>query len=193
GGAHAPAIHVAQRGGARRSHRHESATRTRAIITPHCHRRIPHQQAASVKEFVMASTLVGLFDDRSAAESVRQELIDAGFDSSNIRLSEQETSETGTTVTKRKGRGFWAELRDFFGMEGRSQCEEARRRGSTIVAIDVADDQQLDNALDIMQRHNPVDLDRRILEWQQAGWQPQPAQPQTRAETTEESIPVVEE
>lgn len=141
----------------------------------------------------MASTLVGLFDDRSAAESVRQELIDAGFDSSNIRLSEQEISETGTTVTKRKDRGFWAELRDFFGMEERSHYEEAQRRGGTIVAIDVADDQQLDNALDVMQRHNPVDLDRRILEWQQAGWQPQPVQTQTRAETREESIPVVEE
>jgi stress response protein YsnF len=46
---------------------------------------------------------------------------------------------------------------------------EAVRRGGTLVTATVADS-DADQAVDILERHNPVDVDRRAGYWRESGW-----------------------
>jgi hypothetical protein len=63
------------------------------------------------------------------------------------------------------------------------------RRGGTLVAIQTADD-MAQAAVDIMNRHNPVDIKQRASEWSQPDWTEYP--PQTEPESASESLEVVE-
>jgi hypothetical protein len=46
---------------------------------------------------------------------------------------------------------------------------EGVRRGGTLVSVRV-DDQYTDKALNILNRHNPVDLNERTTQWRSEGW-----------------------
>ncbi|MFH0344176.1 MAG: FAD-dependent monooxygenase [Chromatiales bacterium] len=46
---------------------------------------------------------------------------------------------------------------------------EAMRRGGTLVSVRVAEDRE-NEAAEIMQRHQAVDIDKRAAEWKAAGW-----------------------
>lgn len=46
---------------------------------------------------------------------------------------------------------------------------EGIRRGGTLVALETADE-RVDNAVAIMNRHNPVDMNRRVSRWREQGW-----------------------
>jgi stress response protein YsnF len=47
---------------------------------------------------------------------------------------------------------------------------EGVRRGGTLVTVETADERS-NRAVDILNRHNPVDMERRSSEWRQANWQ----------------------
>jgi uncharacterized protein (TIGR02271 family) len=47
---------------------------------------------------------------------------------------------------------------------------EGLRRGGALVTAQVADD-RVDEAMDIMDRHHPIDLKERTRTWQESGWQ----------------------
>ena len=49
--------------------------------------------------------------------------------------------------------------------------EEGVRRGGTLVALSVRDE-DAPRAVEIMSRHNPIDLNERILRWRKDGWTP---------------------
>jgi len=94
---------------------------------------------------------------------------------------------------------------------------EGIRRGATLVAVKTDDEMMVDRAVNILERHNAVDIERRAGEWRSAGWtgfnpqsepytqaphareEPTPraaatqARAATRGETGETKIPVVEE
>lgn len=46
---------------------------------------------------------------------------------------------------------------------------EGVRRGGTLVTVSAADD-QADRVVEILERHNPVDIDRRAAYWRESGW-----------------------
>jgi hypothetical protein len=46
---------------------------------------------------------------------------------------------------------------------------EGIRRGGTLLTIQVANE-SIDQARDIMEHHNPIDIDERVNQWQQEGW-----------------------
>jgi len=48
---------------------------------------------------------------------------------------------------------------------------EGVRRGGTLVAI-ATHDADAPRAIEIMNRHNPVNLNERVVQWQQEGWVP---------------------
>lgn len=48
---------------------------------------------------------------------------------------------------------------------------EAVRRGGTLVAADVPDN-KVDDAIEVMERHNPVDIRERAATWRREGWAP---------------------
>ena len=47
---------------------------------------------------------------------------------------------------------------------------EAVRRGNHVLTVDVDSDERRLRALEIMQRHGPVDIDQRSAEWVRHGW-----------------------
>ncbi len=47
---------------------------------------------------------------------------------------------------------------------------EGIRRGSTLVSVRTDDEKMIDRAINIFERHNAVDIDRRAEEWRQSGW-----------------------
>jgi len=46
---------------------------------------------------------------------------------------------------------------------------EGVRRGGTLVAVRTQDT-MVDRVIDVMDRHNPIDIDRRVEQWRAAGW-----------------------
>ncbi len=82
---------------------------------------------------------------------------------------------------------------------------EGVRRGGILVAIK-ADDNQVNHIINIMNRHNPVDIEHRVSEWQEEGWTGYDANASaytatdvnrsrgyTAPNTGEKTIPVIEE
>jgi uncharacterized membrane protein len=47
---------------------------------------------------------------------------------------------------------------------------EGIRRGSTLVSVRADDEMMIDRAVNIFERHNAIDIDRRAEEWRKAGW-----------------------
>jgi uncharacterized protein (TIGR02271 family) len=47
---------------------------------------------------------------------------------------------------------------------------EGIRRGSTLVSVRADDQMMIDRAVNIFERHNAIDIDRRAEEWRKAGW-----------------------
>lgn len=148
----------------------------------------------------MATTVVGLFDNRQEADAARADLIREGFKDDGIRVVAQQagTQTTGTTTAVTGDRSLWEDVKDFFGFghedEG-YEYEEGIRRGGILVAVSAAPD-RIERATDILMRHNPVDIDRRAEEWRSAGWNggatmPATAKADTRATAAAATRPPV--
>jgi len=149
----------------------------------------------------MSQTLVGVFDDRSEAQQVAQELIARGVDRQNIQIAEQGTAAASSSSSSGEEQGFWASLKDAFGFgdaDDRYGYREAYRRGNTIVTA-TAEDRMADEICQIMQAHHPVDIDQRMAEWGLTGATAQHQQASTGASQAKrvtegaEAIPVIEE
>lgn len=132
------------------------------------------------------ATVVGLFDSQQEAEQARQDLIDHGFSEEEVSVSQQ-ASEGG------QDRGFWDSVRDFFSGEDAAYYEEASRRGAIVVTAKVRGEQRADEAADILERHNPVDVEDRASQWRDEGGGESQQRPSAEHTEGEESIPVTEE
>ena len=163
----------------------------------------------------MSTTVVGCFDDRSDAAAVQQELISAGIDRNNVRM----TASGSTGTTQRDEPGFWESIKEAFGFahdDDRATYGEAARRGGIIMSVE-SPDASAERVVEIMRRHNAVDLDSRAAQWRSEGWtgyaagaqgnaradesiasvratqQAQPMAATTQQSQGAEAIPVVEE
>ena len=144
----------------------------------------------------MSRTITAMFDNRSEAESAREQLrTTTGADAQIIDKSSQ--SSGGSS----EGRGFWAGLKDaFIADEDRPSYEEGVRRGGFLLCATV-DESQADQACSILESGGSVDFESREQQWRSDGWAPGQSQ-QTMAATErgsergtveEEHIPIVEE
>ena len=154
----------------------------------------------------MRSTLVGVFDDRQAAEHARDELLRAGFadDEVDLRTGAEDRAwresddrrvaadrrayedETQTSIGETVADWF----RSLFGFDDEQDAgiyAEALRRGESVVTVDASDGDRLDRATDILEDCGSVDIDAMANEWQLQGW----ARPSGAGDTR--AIPVVEE
>jgi uncharacterized protein (TIGR02271 family) len=143
----------------------------------------------------MIRRIVGLFDSREQAQQAQQDLIRSGLNASDVHLTSQ---PSGGTAAQKGDDSFWESVRDFFGFNDTSDYREAARRGGTLVTADVPEN-KVDEAVAVLNRHHPVDINRRVEEWTRGGWQrPAQAAAATRRETTsaqkgETVVPMVEE
>jgi uncharacterized protein (TIGR02271 family) len=168
----------------------------------------------------MTTTVIGLFDEFSEAQSVVQTFAEHGFPREAISLvvNRERTSVGEAAATGARGvsvevgpasRGQPAALIELGVPEDDAQqYAEGLRRGGSLVTVAAPDD-QADQALEFMARYTAVDLEARVAQWRRRGWtgyDPQ-AQPYTPAEVAQERdleralvreagetvIPVVEE
>lgn len=124
----------------------------------------------------MENTVVGVYDSYAQAQNALNELLSAGFARSDIQLS----PDTENTVTGQRdsgeshGSGIGNFFRSLFGVEEHREhgdvYSEAVRRGSCVLTVYADSDERQDQAVDIMNRFDPVDIDERSTQWRSQGW-----------------------
>jgi len=117
-------------------------------------------------------TIVAVFDTAEHAEQAVRDLEAAGVPSNAItRHAGQDASVSGTTTTTDKASGqepgFWARL---FGEEPAYEHEASMfdrgvGQGSTVVSVRVSEEHTV-HVTDILERHNPIDLEDRSSGWE---------------------------
>jgi uncharacterized protein (TIGR02271 family) len=121
----------------------------------------------------MAKTIVGVFDDETSAQSAMRELQTAGVAPGHIRLtSNQEATSAKSSDPSWTDRvvGFFESLfEDESDHRHASTYAEAWRRGHFLIVADV-DDRLTEKAVEIMNRHGTVDIDRRSEYWKKTGY-----------------------
>jgi uncharacterized protein (TIGR02271 family) len=161
------------------------------------------------------STAVGVFEDYNTAQTVARELVDSGIPREAIQVNsnfatgaagsgqryDMEQEEHGGGVS-----GFFHRL---FGSHDsdneHGHYAEAVRRGNSVVTVTASAD-VLDRAVQIMNQHDPIDIDRRVASYKEGGYQRyDPNAPaytseeaarereRLRGESSTRTIPVVEE
>lgn len=128
----------------------------------------------------MANTVVGVYDSYAQAQNAMNELLACGFSRDEVQLSPESdrstTAQTSTTTThdQHGASGIGNFFRSLFGMDedraDRDVYSEAVRRGSCVLTVYADSDEQGDQATDIMNRFNPVDIDERASTWRSEGW-----------------------
>lgn len=125
----------------------------------------------------MAKTLVGAFDDASAAQSAIRDLQAAGIRSNHMRMMTN-AEAYGTSDDVAVDDRSWADkVSDWFSNLFDSDDDrrladdyaEAYRRGGHIVVVDV-EDALVDPAIAVMNRYGNVDLSRRAELWRAGGY-----------------------
>lgn len=125
----------------------------------------------------MENTVVGVYDNYAQAESAMNELLAAGFSRSDIQLKPESGTVDRSTVGKTDDKGesgIGHFFRSLFGLEEHREehgvYSEAVRRGSCVLSVNAASDELRDRATDIMNRHDPIDIDERAAHWRSQGW-----------------------
>ncbi len=129
----------------------------------------------------MNQTVVAVFDEYGDAQAAVNALYqEGGFTQADVQLSPSEaTPEARRQIlqSQQADTGGWS-IGDFFkSLFGRDQqgedagvYSEAVRRGAYMVSVDASTDDQADQAADILQRFNAIDLDQRASDWRSRGW-----------------------
>ena len=101
------------------------------------------------------NTLVGLFESRAKARQAKGALIRAHIASPNISLYDRSSADS----SRESERSLWESLKDSLGFaEDRNFYEEGMRRGGTVVSVRI-NDEQMNQAAEILSRHGAIDLD----------------------------------
>jgi uncharacterized protein (TIGR02271 family) len=129
-------------------------------------------------------TIVGVFDDRATADRVAQEIANEGVSRNRIQVMSSDAFNadaargnaglSGTAHHDSSGGGISGFFHRLFGSDDAEDDEhgryaEAVRRGSTVVAV-TADEDDEDRITDLMDRYDPVDIDRREEAWKERGY-----------------------
>ena len=116
-------------------------------------------------------TLTAMYDDRSAAEAARDQLVRLGVPSGDVTIR---GTDAGTTATANppegESKGFLDSLADLFAPEeDRHAYAEGLRRGGHLLSARVPDGLE-DRAIDLLEGSGAVDVDERAEGWRQGGW-----------------------
>jgi uncharacterized protein (TIGR02271 family) len=130
----------------------------------------------------MQHTVAAVFDNYGEAQHAVDDLVACGFSRDDVHLSQR--NETGATdesqvggterTTEEESGSIGAFFRRLFGTDDETGdaelYSEAVRRGSYVLTVEVPDDQLLDQATDVIDRHHPIDIDERASQWRSGGW-----------------------
>jgi uncharacterized protein (TIGR02271 family) len=158
----------------------------------------------------MEHTLVAAFDSEAHAQNALNDLVSAGFSRNDIHINASQQNDTiGKTSSSVGGaasdhQSIGEKIKSFFhnmfGGEDTAQADiysEAVRRGGYVLTVMARDDDQVRRASDVLNRHNPIDMEERTEQWKSTGWIPGASIPANasgaRSDTESTAIPVVEE
>lgn len=112
-------------------------------------------------------SITAVFDTRAHAEQAMAQLKSSGISASDITLLPASGEAVSSTQT---GQGFWASLEQLFGgTPDHATYAESIRRGGIMLSVRAEDD-RLDDVIDILEQHGSVDLDEREANWRSSGW-----------------------
>lgn len=159
-------------------------------------------QSIFTKEATMAHTLAAVFEHRGDADRAKTELLNAGFDSSAVRLASGTSTQAGADDSIGSG-GFMHFFSSLFGADDNADKQaysSAINRGHTVLTVDADSDDEIDRAAEIIEGFGPLNID------EQQGLPGQAPQPQTyqggqsaaagsmqRTTTEQQAIPVIQE
>ncbi|PMQ17703.1 hypothetical protein [Janthinobacterium sp. AD80] len=131
----------------------------------------------------MAHTLAAVFAQRDMAEHARQDLINAGFSSANIRLHDAGSDGMAAQEASHDGDNLLDSIKHFFSDLFGSHADrhvyaEAVRRGHIVLTLAEASDADIQRATDLVERYAPIDIDAHAEHWRAGGWQGASAPPQ---------------
>lgn len=124
-------------------------------------------------------TIVALYDRLDDAHAAMHELVDMGIpqdaitvgirDAEGYRLDK--SAQATTAASRRISAGdFISALGNLYIPEDDADLyAEAVRRGGILLTARVAED-QIEHAMEILERHNPLDIDARESVWRSQGW-----------------------
>ena len=151
-------------------------------------------------------TVVAAFDRPDQAREALEALLENGFSRSQARLgSAEEVMDSDARLqSSASGRResddltLTEKIARFFGFEDDDETtatySEVMRRGSVVVVVDAATEDEAQRATSILGRFDPIDIDQRVAEWRATGWQPDRTGRAAATRRDEEAtIPVVEE
>lgn len=108
----------------------------------------------------MANTLIALFNSEAQARSAMDALIEAGIQETYIEKSPDKITDysEGDGVVNTGRRGFFASL---FGLDNdtASAYEKAVDQGNTVVTVDIDNAAQRQQAVEILNRFMPIDIE----------------------------------
>jgi uncharacterized protein (TIGR02271 family) len=133
-------------------------------------------------------TVISAFDDRAQAQRAMERLIERGFSRDMVHLQSGPAGSTsasasgtqmGSTTYHEEHHGFFSGIADFFSElfgpdDTRGEARhyaEAVRRGSTVLVVDAADEQEAERAREVMtELGGTIDMDERTSQWRSEGW-----------------------
>lgn len=113
-------------------------------------------------------TITAVFDSEEHAREARNELLTTGLGEQDVRIVSH--SLTRTSPDEDSERTLWDSIREFvIGDEDRPIYSESLRRGGHLLTARV-DEAQTERAIDVLEHHQPIDLDERSQQWRAQGW-----------------------
>jgi uncharacterized protein (TIGR02271 family) len=139
-------------------------------------------------------TVAALYDTLEKAEAAVGALVAGGFERGSIDVTAN--TETGAVGRPVQEHGFWHSITSMFDSDDDDAhvYGEGIRRGGTLVTVHTTE-QEVDDAIEILDAHDPTNVEDSARGWQAEGWSKPAAAtaPLTTGVQGEEVIPVVEE
>jgi uncharacterized protein (TIGR02271 family) len=126
----------------------------------------------------MDHTLVAVFENESNAQDALNDLVSEGFSRSNMHINAasqddlSNVSGTRADAAPMEHESMGQRIKDFFhdlfsgeDSERAEMYSEAVHRGGYVLTLTVADQEQVERASDIIDRHDPINMNEREAEW----------------------------
>jgi len=111
--------------------------------------------------------LIAFYSSRDQAERAKDDLVRSGFDRDDVSVYDRGGKHEAS---------FWEELKSAFGVADEQDQQiyaEAARRGAVAVGVSFDHDEgepTSEQAIQILQRYQPLDLDAQATQWRKEGW-----------------------
>lgn len=134
-------------------------------------------QTLKPRSEIMSITVVGIFDNAGDVAQARERLESSGIGIESIRVDAHATGDGDTLAAepeKEDRRGFFARLFGFGDDETDERpgtYAEAVRRGSTVMSVQVRDEDEADRIEDILEECGAIDIDERAEQWRAGGYE----------------------